>query len=149
MKAVVLGCAILMAVPSAALACSCMSTDDPAQLREFAADAARGAVALVEAEAVSAYDPAKPAGEQLRVTQTLAGSAAATFRVERGQFASSASCDDLFEMGQRKLVVLYPATGSAAGIPTYRVSGLCTNLLLDKPVFRQALQASLSRGERG
>ena len=149
MRTIVLGFAALMAVPTAALACSCLNTDDPAQLREFAADAARGAVALVEAEALSGYDPAKPAGEELRVTQTLAGSAAGTFRVERGQFASSASCDDLFEIGQRKVVILYPATGSAAGIPTYRVSSLCTNLLLDKPVFRQALQASLSSGERG
>ena len=149
MKTLALILATLMAVPTAAFACSCLNTDDPAQLREFAADAARGAVALVEAKAIRAYDPSKQTGEELRVVQLLAGTAPTVFRVERGHFASSASCDDLFEAGQRKLVILYPAASASTGVRTYRVSSLCTNLLLDKPVFIETLQAALSRGERG
>jgi hypothetical protein len=126
-----------------------MNTDDPAQLREFAADAARGAVAMIEAKSIRAYDAANPAAEEMRMTRLLAGTAPTVFRVERGQMPSSASCDDLFEPGQSKFVLLYPTQTAAEGARVYRVSSLCTNLLLTKPVFRDAVRAELARGERG
>jgi len=124
-----------VAAEGVAYACSCMATDDPAQLREFAGEAANGAIALVETEALTAFDGR---GERMVVRRTLAGSAPAEFQVQRGPMPSSASCDDLYQVGQRKVIILYPAT-TAGPIPTYRTSGLCTNMLLDKPVFRDAV----------
>ena len=136
----------LFALPSAALACSCMNTDDPVQLRELAKDAARGAVALVELEAVSDYDPMKEAGEKVRVIRTLSGTAPESFQLSRRRFASGACCDDVLQAGQRRVVILYPVAGSGS----YRVSSLCTNLLLEKPAFRDAVTAGIgSSGERG
>ena len=45
---------------------------------------------------------------------------------------SSASCDDLLQAGQKKVLILYPAAGTASQGAVYRVSNLCTNLLLEK-----------------
>lgn len=135
-----------------AFACSCMSTDDPAQLREFAGEAANGAVALVDAETLTAFQHGGR-GERMAVRRTLAGSAPSEFEVERGPMPSSASCDDLYQAGQRKIVILYPASTAAGAIPIYRTSGLCTNLLLDKPAFREAVVGHIGKaarpGERG
>lgn len=149
MKPVTIALAALLTLPSAAIACSCVASDDPAELREFAEDAARGAVALVEVDAVRGYQDSKGIGEDVKVVRTLAGSAPATFHVVRRQFASSASCDDLIEPGQPKIVILYPATKASGAGPAYRVSSLCTNLLLSKPVFRDTIISKLSPGERG
>jgi hypothetical protein len=146
MRNVVLALAALIALPSAAMACSCINTDDPDELRTFAQDSVRGAVALIELEAITSYDPMKDEGEKVRVVRTLAGEAPESFQLERRKFASGASCDDVFEARQRKLVLLYPVEGSA----NYRVSSLCTNLLLEKPVFRDAVAAGIGQvGERG
>jgi hypothetical protein len=135
-----------------AYACSCMVTDDPAQLREFAGEAASGAIALVDAEALTAFQHGG-SGERMAVRRTLAGSAPSEFQVERGPMPSSASCDDLYQAGQRKIVILYPARAAAGAIPVYRTSGLCTNLLLDKPTFRDAVAEHIGGaarpGERG
>ena len=150
MKRVLFALTALLVLPSAALACSCLKTEDPAQLRELAADAARGAVALVEVEAVRGYEDSVGAGEDVRITRTLAGAAASSFRIARRPSASSASCDDLIQTGQRKMVILYPAMGGAGG-RTYRVSSSCTNLLLSQQVFRDELARQIGRraGERG
>jgi hypothetical protein len=126
-----------------------MTTDDPVQLHEFAEDAAKDAIALVEIEAVQGYDPARGAGEEVRVVRTLAGSSLKRFRVERRPFASGASCDDLMQTGRRAVIILYPAREVTSQEPTLRVSGLCTNLLLDKPVFREAVVRRIGVGERG
>ena len=151
MKRVLSALVGLLALPSAALACSCLKTEDPVQLRELAGDAARGAVALVEVEAVRGYDASTGAGEEVQITRTLAGAAAKDFRIARRQFASSASCDDLLQTGQRKLVILYPATDEVSDGTSYRVSSSCTNLLLSQQVFRDALAGEIGRraGERG
>ena len=151
MKRVLSALVGLLALPSAALACSCLKTEDPAQLRELAKDAARGAVALVEVEAVRGYDASAGTGEDVQITRTLAGAAAKDFRVARRQFASSASCDDLLQTGQRKIMILYPATDASSDRPTYRVSSSCTNLLMSQQVFRDALTSEIGRrvGERG
>jgi hypothetical protein len=146
MRAAYLALTALLALPSAAIACSCMNTDDPAQLRELAEDAHRGAVALAEVEAITGYESAKNAGETVRVTRTFAGQVPANFQIERREFASGASCDDILQPGQKRLVLLFPVTGSA----NYRMSGLCTNLLLEKPAFREAVAARIGHaGERG
>ena len=89
----------------------------------------------------------------MRVVRTLAGAAAAEFRVERGHFPSGASCDLLFDRGQRDVVILYPASSQAAAGPKYRISGLCTDHLLVQPVFRDEVQRLIDGGttvvERG
>ena len=144
--------AALLAVPTAALACSCMNTDNPVELRAFAADAAKDAVALVEAETLVTYEASGRAGESMRVIRTLAGQAAPNFRIAREHFPSSASCDILYEKGQRAVMILYPVASDATGEQVYRTSGLCTGLLLDKPAFRDEVArhiGSKSSTERG
>ena len=149
-----LAAAALIAAETAAVACSCIATDDPAQLREFAAEAAKDAVAMVEVETILTFEESKGAGDRMRVVQALAGSAVpAEFRVARGDFPSSASCDLLFEKGQRDVVLLYAAPGSPGSDATYRISGLCTAHLLDQAVFRdevtRLLTPASALGERG
>ncbi|HET6941894.1 MAG TPA: hypothetical protein VFH89_07005 [Sphingomicrobium sp.] len=149
MRHALLAFAALLALPSAANACSCMDTDDPGQLHEFASEAAKDAIALVEVEAVRDYDPGSGTGEEVRLVRTLAGSSAKGFRIERRPFASSASCDDLLRAGQRAVVILYPATSAAGKEPRFRISGLCTNVLLKKPAFRDSVASQIGIGERG
>lgn len=153
MKLWPLAAAALISAETAAIACSCMNTDDPAQLREFAADVVRGAVAMVEVETVLSYEESKGAGDRMRVLRTLAGDAAGEFTVHRRTFPSGASCDLLFERGQRGIVLLYPVSEPAGGRPAYRISGLCTAHLLDKPLFRtevkKLMAAARGRAERG
>lgn len=153
MKMWIAAAAALMAVPTAALACSCLATDDPAELRRLAPDAVRNAVALVEVETLVPFHESDGAGDRMRVVRTLAGAAAAEFRVKRGPFPSGASCDQLFDKGQKAVVILYPAEPSASGLPVYSISGLCTGLLLEKPVFRDEIERLIENtaaaGERG
>ena len=157
MKYWVLAAAALIAAETAAIACSCLATDDPVQLKALAADAAdaaKDAVAMVEVETILTFEESKGAGDRMRVVQVLAGNAAAAeFRAARGEFPSSASCDLLFEKGQRDVVMLYAAPGSPATEPTYRISGLCTAHLLDKKPFRdevaRLMAAQSGYGERG
>ena len=152
MKYWIAAAAAALALPTAALACSCLATDDPAELRRLAPDAAKSAIALVEAETTLAFHESSGAGDRMRVVRTLAGSAAPEFRVERGPMPSSASCDLLFDRGQRSIVILYPATRPMGGETVYRISGLCTDHLLAKPEFRDAVAAAIGgqrSGERG
>ncbi|HEY0164020.1 MAG TPA: hypothetical protein VGB39_01465 [Sphingomicrobium sp.] len=148
-----LAAASLIAAESAAVACSCLNTDDPIELRKLAADAAKDAVAMVEVETIVSFAESKGAGDRMRVVRTLVGSGLpGEFRVARGGFPSSASCDLLFEKGQRDVVLLY-APVSARGEPAFRISGLCTAHLLDKKIFRdevaRLMAARASKGERG
>ncbi len=145
--------AAMVAIESAALACSCLATTDPAELKRLAPDAAKNAIALVEVETIVPYHESEGAGDRMRIVRTLAGSASAEFLVERGQFPSSASCDLLFDRGHRDVVILYPASSQAATAPKYRISGLCTDHLLDQPIFRDEVKRLIERGwvagERG
>ena len=148
-----LAAAALMAAETAAIACSCLATDDPAQLRQFAVEAARDAVAMVEVETVLAYEESKGAGDRMRVVRSLSGEGVpGEFRVARGHFPSSASCDLLFEKGQRDIILLYAPLATTAAEPTYRISGLCMAHLLDKKLFRDEvawLMEAPGAGERG
>lgn len=151
---VVAAVSAIFAVEAAALACSCLAPpDDPVLLRRFAAESAKGAVALVEVEVLTTYRPGE--SERLRVTRTLAGSAPAQFRVQRGAFASGASCDVTYTAGDRDLVILYPASASAtSGLPVLPISGLCTQVMFAKPEFREEVarlikQAKSAPDERG
>ena len=144
--------AALGSLPTVALACSCLATDDPTELKAFAAESAKDAIALVEVETLVSYQESNGAGDRMRVVRTLAGAAEHEFRVERGPFPSSASCDLLFERGQRAVVILYPSTKSTTDSTIYRISGLCTGLMLDKPVFRDAVAGAIGASllaERG
>ena len=153
MKLWMAAAAALVSLEAAAIACSCIATDDPAELRKLAVETAKSAVALVEVETVVPFHESSGAGDRMRVLRTLAGRAPGEFRVERGPFPSSASCDHLFDKGQRSTVILYPSAQARGAIPTYRISSLCTGLLLDRPVFRDELarriRAATVPGERG
>lgn len=138
MRYTLIAAAALLMVESAALACSCIATDDPAELQRLGAESAREAVALVEVEALTSFEPGR-GGEQMKVVRTLAGSAPAQFQIERGPHPGSASCDILYEPGQRDIVILYPADNQSGATPVYRTSGLCSQHLLDKPLFRDAV----------
>lgn len=153
MKSWPLALAALLVAETAAIACSCMDSDDPAELRKLAGEVATNAIAMVEVETTATWDESKGAGDRMRVIRTLVGNGVApSFRVARRPFASSASCDLLFEKGQRDIVLLFAAESASAG-PSYRISGLCTAHLLDKPVFRdevaRLMTERLGRGERG
>jgi hypothetical protein len=105
-------------------------------------------------ETVLSFEESTGTGERMRVVQAHAGSAVPSeFRVARGEFPSSASCDLLIGKSQRDLVLLYAAAGSPGAEPTYRISSLCTAHLLDKPVFRdevaRLMAAPSGQGERG
>jgi hypothetical protein len=154
MKSWWIGALAVLVAETAALACSCVSTDNPTELRRLAAEAARNAVAVVEADTLTAYDPATGAGEQMRVVRTLVGQTPAQFTIERRGQPSSAACDTEYGAGTRAQLILYPASApSASETPVYRVAGLCSVHLLDKPVFREALLRAMSRrgpsGQRG
>ena len=150
MRNALLAAAALIGAESAALACSCVATEDPAELETFAAEAAKNAVAVVEVEALTSFEQTGT-GERMRVVRTLAGRAPAEFQVQRGPFPSSASCDVLYSPGQRDLVILYPASEPQVAGALYRVSGLCSDHMLDQPVFRDTLIRHIARrdGERG
>jgi hypothetical protein len=146
MRFAVIGAALLLAAEAAALACSCLATDDPAELQRLAAESGRDAVALVEVEALTSYDSTGE-GERMRVIRVLAGTAPALFRIERRRPPSSASCDIEYSAGERSVVILYPAASAESGA-TYRTSGLCTDHLLDKPVFLDAVAREIGAVER-
>lgn len=131
---------LLIAVESVALACSCVPAPHSAeQRRELLRGISRGAVALVEAELIAPYR-GEGRGERLRVRRTLAGRAPATFQVDRDGPPSSAGCDIEFDQGGRGLLLLYPARqpGNARN-RVYRISSLCTSILLGNAAFQAAL----------
>jgi hypothetical protein len=136
---------ILAAAEGPALACSCIRPPtDPAQQRIHAREVVRGALALVEVELVSPYDPRLGRGERLRVRRTLAGQAPAVFEIERNHPPSSASCDVGFERGGRTWLVLY-APQMRGKTVRYRVSASCTGYMLADARFRTELAAQMRR----
>jgi len=91
MRKLLVALALTACAEGAALACSCIAPGPPEESRPFAREVAQGLVAIVEAEALTAYRG--NAGEQVRVRRTLFGKAPRTLRIERPPYASSASCD--------------------------------------------------------
>ncbi|HEX8625945.1 MAG TPA: hypothetical protein VF782_12845 [Allosphingosinicella sp.] len=134
---------LLLAGESAALACSCVPPPtDPEQIRVYAREVARGALALVEVELAAPYDARRGRGERLRVRRILAGRAPAAFEVERTHAPSSASCDVEFQRGARAWIVLY-APRMRGGAVRYRVSASCTGYMLANAGFRAELAAQM------
>lgn len=146
-KGLLLAALVIATADGVAYACSCLSTDDPAELREYAAEAAKGAVAIVEADVVTGFRSGH--GERMVVRRTLAGRAPSRFQVLRGRSPSGAACDDLYRVGERRTVILYPAKTAKGRLPTYRTPSICTAALLAKPVFRNAVAARIGRTKRG
>lgn len=123
MRKFLLGLALIAGAESAALACSCIMPPPPEEARADARQAVQGIVAIVEAEALTEYRPNGP-GETVRVHRTLFGEAPETLRIERREFASSASCDLLLAPGQRKVLILRAGAGG-----TYQMQSLCSDFL--------------------
>ena len=149
MKHWIFGCSVLISFQTAALACSCIPDNNPSELKRFTAVLAEDAVALVEAEALTSFERTRR-GERMRVIRTLAGSAPHEFRIERSHVPGSGSCDVLYKVGERTVIVLYPPASAKRRQAIYRTSGLCAVPLLQQPDFRDGLiRAMTKRGERG
>ena len=136
-----LGLGLIAAVDSAALACSCIAPGSPEDSRDFAREAVRNAVAIVEVEALSEYGPGGD-GELVRVDRVLWGEAPGRLRLARSEFASSASCDLLLARGQRKILILSPAEGGG-----FAMQCLCSDFLVsDRGFLDVTLEEARRRG---
>jgi hypothetical protein len=124
-RAVIAAIAILFGGATAAWACSCIRPATPAEAGPMARAALEQAVAIVEADVLTGYDTGRRAAERVRVRRVLWGSAPRTLTLIRRSFASSASCDLLFEAGQRRIMILY-----RAGDGGFRPHGLCSDFLV-------------------
>jgi hypothetical protein len=145
MRRALIALALLAAAETAAIACSCvMAPRDPAERQQLARSVAERAVALVEVEVVSAYDPKRWRGERLRVRRTIAGRAPRLVSVERLSPPSGAACDLVLHAGQRTTVLLYPVGQGGAG-GSYTLSSSCTSSLLADAPFRAALIQEMRR----
>ena len=134
---------------SAALACSCGPPEDPAEIREYGTSIGEQAAALVEAEALTAFEATRT-GEHMRVVRTLAGRAPREFRIKRHPYSSGGTCDVLHRVGERPTLILFTTGETEGGLQVYRTAGLCTAPLIENTGFRKALIRSLNRrGERG
>ena len=110
------------------LACSCVAPDAPEQSRPAAREAVKGAVAIVDVVALRDYGFASGRGERVRVLRTHFGRAPKQFEIARRASASSASCDLLLGRGQRKTLILYPASRGR-----FRIQSLCSDFLVGAP----------------
>jgi hypothetical protein len=119
-----LGLVAAAALETAALACSCIVPGTPEESRTFARDAVRNAVAIVDADVLSEYRPGGD-GERVRVRSILWGEAPREFHIARREFASSASCDLLLARGQRKVLLITPASDGQ-----FTIQSLCSDFLL-------------------
>jgi hypothetical protein len=144
MRKLALGLLLLAAAETAALACSCIAPGTPEQSRSIAREAVKSAVAIVEVQALSGYRQGG-AGERVRVRKILWGKAPAEFRIERSSFASSASCDLLLTPGQRKVLILEPATKPRERGRVFRMQSLCSDYLTSDRGF---LQVTLEEARR-
>jgi hypothetical protein len=134
MRHVLVALALLAGAEGAALACSCIPPMPPEQARDIAREAVQGAVAIVEAEAISGYRPGGP-GEQVRVHRILFGHAPQLLHIQRSDFASSASCDLLLTVGERKVLILERGEGGA-----YRMQSLCSDYLASEEYLPVTLE---------
>ena len=147
MKKLLIGLAMLVGAEGAAQACSCMPlTGDPAQMRQLANELAQGAVALVDVDVRSGYNPRTRRGELMRVRQTVAGRAPRDFRIARQGAPSSAACDVEYQAGSNALVLLYRADRPMVrGQRQFRDGGLCVSMFLHNAQFRQMLIEAMRR----
>ena len=124
--------ALLMSGGTAAVACSCMAPGTAGESRGTARAALEGASAIVEVEVLAGYEHQARTAEKVRVLRTLWGESPDILTLARGGFPSSASCDLLFETGERRLLILYPS-GEAEGPSRLQPHGLCTDFLVQSP----------------
>ena len=67
MKPWMIAAIAVLAAPSTALACSCLYTENPEELRTLAREVAPNAVALVEAKTTQTYAESNGAGDRMRI----------------------------------------------------------------------------------
>lgn len=151
MRQAILAAVIALGAESTALACSCLPPLNAADERASADRIANGAVALVEVDVLSPYDRRRRRGELMRVRNVLAGRSTPTFRLSRLRAPDSAGmCDNIYQMGERTIVVLYPAMPQRRRRGNYyREGGVCTTALAKSfPVLRQYLVRAINRRTR-
>ncbi len=129
MRKLLIGLSLILGVEAAALACSCMAPESPAASRPMAREIVKNAVAIVEVDVLSEYRPGGP-GELVRLRRTLFGKAPKSFRIQRGPFASDASCDLLLRKGQRKVLILSRPAGNRFTGQRFQMQSLCSDYLM-------------------
>lgn len=145
MRRILLGLSLVLGLEAAVLACSCMAPGSPEASRTMARQAVGDAVAIVEVDVVSEYRPGGP-GELVRLRRTLFGKSPKTFRIQRGDFASSASCDLLLSKGQRKVLILSRPAGKGSTGQRFRIQSLCSDYLTsDRDYLAVTLQEARRR----
>jgi hypothetical protein len=150
MRSLFYGLLLIAGAESAALACTCISPGTPEETRPIARQAVQRAAAIVEVDVLSEYRDGG-LGEHVRVRRLLWGEAPAEFRIQRREFASSASCDLLLTRGERRLLILYPVRRGR-----FAIQSLCDDFLLNEPghlavTLEEARRrgAPIPDGERG
>ena len=143
MRKLMLGLAFAVAVEAAALACSCAYPSDVGEARIHARDALRRATAVVEADVLTSYDSRRQRGEQVRVRRVLFGRAPRSFDVARAGRPSSAACELELGAGERRILILYPATGKLKG--RFGVHSLCSEPLLSPRYLAVTLEEARRR----
>jgi hypothetical protein len=128
LRKLLLGLMLILGFEAVALACSCAAPESPAKSRAMARQVVRNAVAIVEVDVLSEYRPGGR-GELVRLRRTLFGEAPKTFRIERGPFASDASCDLLLRKGQRKVLILSRPAGNFLTGQRFQMQSLCSDYL--------------------
>ena len=128
MRKILLGFSLIIGLEAAASACSCMAPGSPEESRAVARQAAGKAVAIVEVDVLSEYRPGGP-GELVRLRRTLFGKAPKSFRIQRGPFASDASCDLLLRKGRRKVLILSGPAGNRFTGQRFQMQSLCSDFL--------------------
>ena len=119
---------LVLGFEAAAWACSCVPPAPPEQSRQAARETVKGAVAIVDVQALSDFQFESGRGERVRVLRTRWGRAPKQFEIQRRPSASSASCDLILAKGQRKTLILYPA-----GRGRFRIQSLCSDYLVGTP----------------
>ncbi len=145
MRKLLIGLSLILGVEAAALACSCMAPESPEASRAMAREVVKNAVAIVEVDVLSEYRPGGP-GELVRLRRTLFGKAPKSFRIQRGPFASDASCDLLLRKGQRKVLVLSRPAGNRFTGQRFQMQSLCSDYLTsDRGYLAMTLQEARRR----
>lgn len=145
MRNLLLGLSLILGLEAAALACSCMAPGSPEASRSMARQAMVNAVAVVEVDVLSEYRPGGP-GELVRLRRTLFGDAPKTFRIQRGSFASGASCDLLLRKGERKVLILSEPGENRFTGKRFQIQSLCSDYLTsDRGYLAVTLQEARRR----
>ena len=140
MRKLLLSLGVILGLEAAALACSCIAPGSPEASRAMARDA----VAIVEVDVLSEYRPGDP-GELVRLRRTLFGKSPKTFRIQRSDFASSASCDLLLSKGQRKVLILSKPPGNRFTKQRFQIQSLCSDYLTSTSHLSVTLQEARRR----